>query len=177
MPTKTVKATAAKSPKVSAPKAEAKKASVKKTAIEDVSIPKAKMVKTKTSATVDAPPQVTVSKAVSAKDSSSKIEKIKADFASLTPGEQRVLLTEWSQSVKATENPITALVELVQKTFGANLTTEIWTEGASHVPVVYCKLIMPDGTEYTASGKNQKIAKLLAAEEALADLQKPDVLF
>lgn len=166
MPTKTGKVTAAK--------AEVKKASVKKAAIGESPIPKAKTVKATVSARVDASPQVTAPNVVSAKGSSAKIEKIKADFASLTPGEQRVLLTEWSQSVKATDNPITALVELVQKTFGANLTTEIWTEGASHVPVVYCKLIMPDGTEYTASGKNQKIAKLLAAEEALADLQKPD---
>lgn len=182
MPTKTVKATAAKLPKATAPKAAVKqasapKASVKKTPTKEVTVEEAKTVKAKVSVRVNAPPQATVSKAVSAKDSSSKIEKIKADFASLTPGEQRVLLTEWSQSVKATENPITALVELVQKTFGANLTTEIWTEGASHVPVVYCKLIMPNGMEYTASGKNQKIAKLLAAEEALADLQKPDIVF
>lgn len=164
MPTKTIKATAPKASKASAPKVKAAGINVEKT----------KAVKAKPVATVEAPPQVIVPKVVPAKGSSSKIEKIKADFASLTPGEQRVLLTEWSQSVKATENPITALVELVQKTFGANLTTEIWTEGASHIPVVYCKLIMPDGTEYTASGKNQKIAKLLAAEEALADLQKPD---
>ena len=176
MPTKTVKATTAKAEvkKSSPAKASPVKASVTKEAIEEVPIPKAKTVKARVSARVDAPPQVAVPKVVSAQGSSAKIEKIKADFASLTPGEQRVLLTEWSQSVKATENPITALVELVQKTFGANLTTEIWTEGASHVPVVYCKLIMPDGTEYTAIGKNQKIAKLLAAEEALADLQKPD---
>lgn len=164
MPTKTIKATAPKASKASAPKVKAAGINVEKT----------KAVKAKPVATVEASTQVIVPKVVPAKGSSSKIEKIKADFASLTPGEQRVLLTEWSQSVKATENPITALVELVQKTFGANLTTEIWTEGASHIPVVYCKLIMPDGTEYTASGKNQKIAKLLAAEEALADLQKPD---
>lgn len=173
MPTKTDKT---KVEKTKVEKTKTDKTKAAKTEIETVKAPKAKAEKASSEKAVSLLPKSASVKSSStlgaAVKNSAKIASIKADFASLTPGEQRVLLTEWSQSVKATENPITALVELVQKTFGANLTTEIWTEGASHVPVVYCKLIMPDGTEYTASGKNQKIAKLLAAEEALADLQK-----
>jgi dsRNA-specific ribonuclease len=97
--------------------------------------------------------------------------KIKTEFAKLTPAEQRELLSDLTQLVNTTANPVTELAAFVQKKFGGNLTTEIWTEGAAHVPVVYCKFTIPDGTEYTASGKNQKIAKHLAAEQGLADLQ------
>jgi hypothetical protein len=170
MPTKTEK--------TNVPKSKVEKTKVEKTKVEKEKVEKVKVEKPKAASIQTELPKATTKPfspvATSTKNASAKIEKIKADFAALTPAEQRVLLTEWSQSVKATENPITALVELVQKTFGANLTTEIWTEGASHVPVVYCKLILPNGTEYTASGKNQKIAKLLAAEEALADVQKTE---
>jgi dsRNA-specific ribonuclease len=97
--------------------------------------------------------------------------KIKTEFAKLTPAEQRELLSDLTQAVNTTANPVTELAGFVQKKFGGNLTTEIWTEGASHVPVVYCKFTIPDGTEYTASGKNQKIAKHLAAEQGLVDLK------
>jgi hypothetical protein len=175
MPTKTEKT---KAPKAKVEKTKVEKTKVEKEKVEKVKAEKPKAEKVKAASIQTELPKATVKPfspvAIPTKNTSAKIEKIKADFAALTPAEQRVLLNEWSQSVKATENPITALVELVQKTFGANLTTEIWTEGASHVPVVYCKLILPNGTEYTASGKNQKIAKLLAAEEALADVQKTE---
>jgi hypothetical protein len=175
MPTKTEKTNV---PKTKVEKEKVEKVKVEKTKVEKEKVEKVKAEKPKAESTKTALPKATAQPfspvTTATKNTSVKIEKIKADFASLTPAEQRVLLTEWSQSVKATENPITALVELVQKNFGANLTTEIWTEGASHVPVVYCKLILPNGTEYTASGKNQKIAKLLAAEEALADVQKTE---
>lgn len=103
---------------------------------------------------------------------SSIATKIKTDFAKLTTAEQRQLLADLTEILHLAGNPIVALGVLVQKKFGGNLTTEVWTEGASHVPVVYCKFILPDGTEYIASGKNQKIAKHLAAEQAIADLQE-----
>ncbi|MCU0427055.1 MAG: double-stranded RNA binding motif domain-containing protein [Candidatus Kapabacteria bacterium] len=98
------------------------------------------------------------------------IDHVRTAFAALAPEEQRTLLAEWTQAITSA-NSLTQLVELVQKEYGANLTTEVWTEGAAHVPLVYCKITLPNGTEYTASGKNQKAAKQLAAEEALSDLK------
>jgi dsRNA-specific ribonuclease len=100
------------------------------------------------------------------------VNKIKTEFAKLTSAEQRELVADLAQIVHLAGNPIVALGAEVQKQFGANMTTEVWIEGASHVPVVYCKFVLPNGTEYIASGKNQKVAKHLAAEQALADLQK-----
>lgn len=102
----------------------------------------------------------------------SPLDGLRKAFAALSTEEQKLLLQEWtSQITQDALNPLTKLVELVQKEYGANLTTEVWTEGASHIPVVYCKITLPNGTEYTANGKNQKAAKQLAAQEALADLQ------
>lgn len=98
--------------------------------------------------------------------------KIKTEFEKLSSAEQQELLAELNQIANAAGNPVSKLAEYVQKEFGGNITTQIWAEGASHVPVVYCKFTLPNGTEYTASGKNQKIAKHLAAEQALKDLQK-----
>jgi dsRNA-specific ribonuclease len=98
--------------------------------------------------------------------------KIKAEFEKLSAAEQRTLLAELQQVASLAGNPITTLAEYVQKEFGGNMTTEIWIEGESHQPVVYCKFTLPNGSEYTASGKNQKVAKLLAAEQAMKDLRQ-----
>ncbi len=98
--------------------------------------------------------------------------KIRTEFEKLSPKDQRELLAELTAIANSNANPVTELANYVQKTFGGNMTTEIWTEGASHLPTVYCKLVLPNGVEYTASGKNQKMAKNLAAEQALHDLQK-----
>lgn len=100
------------------------------------------------------------------------IAKIKAEFEKLSASEQQTLLADLTHINNAAANPVSQLAEYVQKEFGANMTTEIWTEGLSHQPVVYCKFVLPNGSEYTASGKNQKIAKTLAAEQALKDLTK-----
>lgn len=103
----------------------------------------------------------------------SSLDALRKAFAVLSIEEQKILLQEWTTQISQnTVNALTKLVEVVQKQYGANLITEVWTEGASHVPVVYCKITLPDGTEYTASGKNQKVAKQLAAEEALADIEQ-----
>lgn len=100
--------------------------------------------------------------------------KIRTEFEKLSPKDQRELLAELTAIVNSNANPITELANYVQKTFGGNLTTEIWTEGTAHLPTVYCKLVLPNGVEYTASGKNQKMAKNLAAERALQDLKKEE---
>jgi dsRNA-specific ribonuclease len=98
-------------------------------------------------------------------------DTIKADFATLTNFEQRTLLSDLTLVVNLGGNPVTKLAELVQKTYGANMETEIWTEGASHTPLVHCRLILPDGTQFTATGRNQKLAKQAAAEQALNTLE------
>lgn len=99
------------------------------------------------------------------------IAKIKAEFEKLSSAEQQQLLAELQQTASTQGNPVVKLAEYVQKVYGGNITTQIWKEGISHLPVVYCKFILPNGKEYAASGKNQKVAKHLAAEQALKDLQ------
>jgi dsRNA-specific ribonuclease len=101
----------------------------------------------------------------------SHVDAIKAQFEALSQQEQGELLRELTMTYNAATNAVAQLAAKVQKIFGANLTTEIWTEGEAHQPVVYCKLIMPDGSEFVASGKNQKLAKQFAAEQALAALR------
>lgn len=152
MPTKT--------PKTPSEKAVIKSATAKTKSVES------------TAPTATKKPQVSAKATTIATPIPTSLDALRTAFAALSAADQRLLLAEWNQAAQAVGNPVSALVEYVQKEFGANLTTEVWTEGAAHVPVVYCKIIMPDGTEYTASGKNQKIAKQLASEEALADLQK-----
>jgi dsRNA-specific ribonuclease len=98
-------------------------------------------------------------------------ESIQADFLKLSIAEQRTLLADLTQILNTNGNPVTQLAELVQKNYGANMETEIWTEGASHAPLVHCKLVFPDGTQYTATARNQRLAKQAAAEQALATLQ------
>jgi dsRNA-specific ribonuclease len=101
-----------------------------------------------------------------------KIEKFKTEFAKLSAAEQRELLSELNQMVNSTGNPVTLLSELVQQRYGENMTTEIRTEGLAHSPIVHCTLTLPNGVTFTASGKNQKVAKQLAAEMGLEAFRK-----
>jgi dsRNA-specific ribonuclease len=103
---------------------------------------------------------------------SAKIEKFKTEFAKLAAADQRTLLAELTQIVNNAENPVRVLAELVQQRYGESLTTEIRTEGVAHAPVVHCTFTLPNGTTYSASGKNQKIAKQMAAEQALAAIRR-----
>jgi dsRNA-specific ribonuclease len=103
---------------------------------------------------------------------SARIEKIKAEFAKLPLAEQRSLLNELNAMLTNANNSIVKLAQLVQKEFGANLETEIQVGGTAREPVIYCTLRLPNGMEYKASGKNQKIAKQEAADKALADFTK-----
>lgn len=113
---------------------------------------------------------------VSAKTSAKpdKFAKFKTDFAKLAAHEQQQLLQELKFIHNSNQNPITALATLSQKKFGANLETKVWLVGAPPNVLVNCTLTLPDGREFTASGQNQKIAKQIAAEQALKVLQKDE---
>lgn len=68
-------------------------------------------------------------------------------------------------------NPVIMLGELCQKRFGASIVTEVTgKQGPDHMPTVHVRITLPNGKEYTASGSNQKIAKQIAADNALSDL-------
>lgn len=72
------------------------------------------------------------------------------------------------QEQTITDNPIIALSELVQRRFGQNLEARvIGKRGQDHCPTIFVSIVLPDGTEQTASGCNQKEAKQKAAKKLL----------
>jgi dsRNA-specific ribonuclease len=100
-----------------------------------------------------------------------KYAKFKADFAKLPANEQQFLLQELKAIFNLNQNPVTTLATLVQKKFGSNMETKVWTVGSPPDQLVNCTLTLPDGREFTASGQNQKIAKQIAAEQAITILR------
>lgn len=72
------------------------------------------------------------------------------------------------QEQTITDNPIIVLSELVQRRFGQNLEARvIGKRGQDHCPTISVSIVLPDGTEQTASGCNQKEAKQKAAKKLL----------
>ena len=67
-----------------------------------------------------------------------------------------------------TGTPIIVLSELVQKRFGRSLEARVIAKnGQDHCPTITVSIVLPDGTEQTASGCNQKEAKQKAAKKLL----------
>lgn len=67
-----------------------------------------------------------------------------------------------------TPNPIIELSLVCQKLYKSNIETFVIDKsGPDHEPVITVKIVLPNGKEYTASGKNKAEAKQAAAIEAL----------
>ena len=89
---------------------------------------------------------------------------IKGIAEKIESGALHVERQEWT----ITDNPIIALSELVQRRFGQNLEARvIGKRGQDHCPTISVSIVLPDGTEQTASGCNQKEAKQKAAKKLL----------
>lgn len=70
-------------------------------------------------------------------------------------------------------NKIIELAERVQRDFRKNIVTRVVGQiGPSHSPTITIEIELPDGKIFQASGSNQKLAKVLAAEEALVYLDE-----
>jgi|SRR5690606_20157281 len=83
--------------------------------------------------------------------------------------EQNLLITTKNQTDM--KNPIVELSEKVQRKFRESMITRvIGKEGADHNPTITVEIELPNGKVYQASAGNQKIAKQIAAEKALAEL-------
>jgi len=76
-----------------------------------------------------------------------------------------------NSEIMSTTNPITELAEKIQSIYGANIQTRVISKtGADHNPTITIEIELPNGDIYKASGSNKRIAKRLAAEKALEDL-------
>jgi len=95
-------------------------------------------------------------------------EKIKELFSMLPRTEQLELLRELNSSTE-TSNPVIEVVQLSQKIYGENLQFTVTNMGDSFNTDLNAELVTPWGT-FTANGINQRIAKVRAAELALAAL-------
>lgn len=74
--------------------------------------------------------------------------------------------------MEATNNPVTALNELIQKNYGVGIQTKVISVvGDSHRPTVTVKISLPCGLgEFIGSGCSQKEARIQAAIMALDKL-------
>jgi hypothetical protein len=93
-------------------------------------------------------------------------EKIRELFLMLSRADQLELLRELTSSTEI-NNPVVEVLKISQELYGKNVTFNISNVGSPLEPVILAALTTPWG-EYSAEGKNQKIAKAKAAEAAIA---------
>ena len=70
-------------------------------------------------------------------------------------------------------NPIVELALLSQKLFKESIVTEVVSvEGKSHIPVITVQITLPNKQVFKATSGSKKVAKQLAATNALLELNK-----
>ena len=86
-------------------------------------------------------------------------------------GIQEIIKNPKKQVIMTEEKkPIVELAEKCQKHFGESMTTEVISQtGPCHAPVIEVEIALPNGQVYTATGRNQRLAKQEAAKQALSE--------